>query len=69
VTTILSNCELFNGGDSEYTASAAKLENELCQGLPQVNCAVPVTGVEPAAAVPPASNGAGRGGGRGARAR
>ena len=77
VNTILSNCGMFNGGDSEYTASAADLKNELCQGLPQINHGlhVTVTGVGPAAAVPavpPGASGgvgAGRGGGTGARAR
>lgn len=54
VATILSNCELFNGSESEYTASAAELEKELCKDLPLVDPTAPILGVEPAAAVPPA---------------
>jgi len=60
VATILSNCELFNGGESEYTVSAAELQNELCHGLLQVDHAAPILGVEPAAAVPPAPDAQGR---------
>ena len=44
---------LRDGGGSEYTASAAELEKTLCEGLPPVDPAEPVLGVEPAAAVPP----------------
>ena len=54
VATILSNCELFNGMEHEYTTCAAAMEKELCDGLPPVDPNEPVTGVEPAAAVPPA---------------
>ena len=53
VRTIRSNCELFNGLDSEYTEAAAKLERELTNGFASGDASKPVEGVAAAAAMPP----------------
>jgi hypothetical protein len=53
VSTIRSNCELFNGLDSEYTEAAAKLERELINGYSEMDLAAPVEGVAAAATMPP----------------
>ena len=55
VTVVHSNCVLFNGRDSEYTANAAELEGVLVSGLPPPDPTAPVPGIEPTATVKPAA--------------